>query len=95
MFRKDLLEVLHGAPRSIVDLAAQFKQEPKDIEDDLRHLLKSVRHNGYRVRITPARCRHCGFAFHTDKLHKPGKCPRCRGTWISAPLLHIGGPESR
>ena len=93
MFRKDLLEMLRIAPRSVAEIAAQLEIEPRDVEDDLRHLLKSVRHTGYRVTITPARCRHCGFNFRDDKLHKPGKCPRCRQTWISPPLIYIEGRE--
>ena len=92
MFRKDLLEMLRSAPRSVADIAAQLELEPRDVEDDLRHLLKSVRHTGYRVTIIPARCRHCGFIFNADKLHKPGKCPFCRETWISQPLIHIEAP---
>jgi predicted Zn-ribbon and HTH transcriptional regulator len=35
------------------------------------------------------RCRTCGFTFHGDKLHKPGKCPRCRGTRIRDPLIAL------
>jgi predicted Zn-ribbon and HTH transcriptional regulator len=94
MFRKDLLELLRAAPRSVEDIALLLELEPRDVEDDLRHLLKSVRHTGYRVTITPARCRHCDFRFRSDKLHKPGKCPRCRQTWISPPLIQIAGPEA-
>ena len=85
MFRKDLLEMLRSAPRSVADNAAQLELEPRAVEDDLRHLLKSVRHTGYWVTITPARCRHCGFIFNADKLHKPGKCPLCRGTRHNTP----------
>lgn len=94
MFRKELLELLRAAPRSVEDIALALELEPRDVEDDLRHLLKSARHTGYRVTITPARCRHCGFRFHADKLHKPGKCPRCRQTWISPPLIQIEGPQT-
>lgn len=95
MFRKDLLDLLHGAPRSVADIAQLLELEPKDVEDDLRHLLRSVKHSGYRVVLTPARCRHCGFVFHKDKLGKPGKCPRCRETWISPPLVHIEEPAEK
>ena len=59
------------------------------IEDDLRHLIKSLRHSEYRLRITPAHCRKCGFTFQKEKLHKPGKCPHCHETWIQEPLLEI------
>ena len=94
MFRKDLIELLRGAPRSVADIAELLELKPKDVEDDLRHLLKSLRHSCYRVEITPARCRHCDFVFHADKLGKPGKCPRCRETWISPPRIHIEGPPA-
>ena len=92
MFRKDLLELLRAAPRSVADIARLLELEPKDVEDDLRHLLRSVKHTGARVTVTPAQCRHCGFRFRADKLHKPGKCPRCHETWISPPLIRIDGP---
>lgn len=81
MFRKDMLELLRIVPRSGADIATQLELEPRDVENDLHHLLKSVRHTGYRVTITPARCRHCGFIFKADKLHKSGKCPLCRVRW--------------
>jgi predicted Zn-ribbon and HTH transcriptional regulator len=29
------------------------------------------------------------FHFHKNKLHKPGKCPRYNGTWISESLINI------
>lgn len=89
MFRRDLIELL-AQPRSVHDLARALEAKPADIEDDLRHLLKSLRHSGeYRAVVTPARCRHCGFTFRQDKLTKPGKCPQCRNTWIEAPLIRI------
>lgn len=89
MFRRDYIGLLRE-PRSVHDLARELEEKPADIEDDLRHLLKSLKHsNEYRAVITPARCRHCGFTFHHDKLSKPGKCPQCRHTWIEAPSIHI------
>lgn len=89
MFRRDLIELL-AQPRSVHDLARALEAKPADIEDDLRHLLKSLRHSGeYRAVVTPARCRHCGFAFRQDKLAKPGMCPQCRSTWIETPLIRI------
>jgi len=57
--------------------------------NSIHHLLRSLKKSPYRAVVTPARCRKCGFCFHDDKLHKPGKCPRCRETWISEPLIEI------
>jgi len=95
MFRKDLLEILRIPPRRVADIAALLELEPRDVEDDLRHLLKSVLRTDYRVTLTPARNRHRGFIFNADKLHKPGKCPLCRKTWVIPPLIRIETPEAR
>ena len=89
MYRKDLIGILQNAPASLHDLAVLLEVHPKELEYDLRHLLRSLKHMPYRAIITPARCRKCGFVFHRDKLHRPGKCPRCHGTWISDPLISI------
>ena len=89
MYRKDLIHTLQGRPTSLHELAQELEIRPKDLEDDLQHLLRSLRNMPYHAIITPAACRKCGFTFHRDKLHKPGKCPRCHGTWISDPLISI------
>lgn len=89
MYRKELMELLHDRPASLHELAVELGVHPKELEDDLRHLFKSLRNLPYRARITPATCRKCGFVFNRDKLHKPGRCPACKGSWISDPLIHI------
>jgi predicted Zn-ribbon and HTH transcriptional regulator len=89
MYRKDLLEILHDRPASLHELALLLKLHPREVEDDLNHLIRSLKNLHCHAIITPATCRKCGFVFHRDKLHKPGKCPRCHGTWISEPLISI------
>ena len=90
MFRKDLIDLLLNNPTSVHEIARLLDLTPKDVADDLRHLARSLRHSDYQLRVTPARCRKCGFTFSPDKITKPGKCPACRGTWISEPLLETG-----
>ena len=89
MYRKALIGLLQDNPTSLHDLALQLGMRHQEVEDDVQHLLKSLRNLPFHAKITPATCRKCGLVFHNDKLHKPGKCPRCRGTWISAPLISI------
>lgn len=89
MYRKDLIGLLHNQPTSLSELALQLGERQKVVEDDLRHLIKSLKHMPYRIIISPATCRKCGFVFQKDKLHKPGKCPGCDGTWINDPLISI------
>lgn len=89
MFRKDLIEMLSQGPTSVARLARLLESHPKDIEQDIKHLLKSLKRSAYRVVVSPARCRKCGFTFRTQKLRKPAKCPVCHGSWIEEPTLHV------
>ena len=89
MFRKDLTDLLLDQPRSVAELAECLEMKPKEIEDDLKHLLRSIRHEPYRAVIEPATCQHCGFTFAKDRLRKPGKCPQCKHTWIREPRISL------
>ena len=80
VFRKDLLTLLTDQPRSVSWLARELGLRRVDVEDDLRHALRSAKAAGHDIVIVPARCRTCGFTFGEEKLAKPGKCPACRGT---------------
>ena len=89
MYRKELISILQNHPTSLHELAQLLEERPKDVEDDLHHLIKSLRNMSYHAVITPATCKKCGFVFHKDKLHKPGKRPRCHDTSINEPLIRI------
>jgi predicted Zn-ribbon and HTH transcriptional regulator len=79
MFRRQLIDVL-AQPRSVSSLARALGLTRDEVEDDLRHAIRSARAAGHDVIVEPARCKACGFTFAADKLSKPGKCPQCRGT---------------
>ena len=89
MFRPDLIDSLRERRISVSELARELDIRPRELEDDLEHLRKSLKHSGYREVFEPAVCRQCGFVFRQQRLRKPGKCPRCKGTWISEPRLGI------
>ena len=89
MFRKDLIPLLENNPLSVAQIARLVRETPRDIEADLLHLLKSLKHTDYVATIEPARCRKCGFEFDTGKLAKPSKCPECKATWILEPRVSI------
>ncbi len=89
MLRKDLIELLRNNSMDLVEIARHLEIPQKNVEDDLRHLIKSLKHADYRLIVTPAHCRKCDFTFKKDKLHKPGKCPHCHSTWIQGPLFDI------
>jgi predicted Zn-ribbon and HTH transcriptional regulator len=89
MYRKGLITMLQNCPTSVHELALRLGIGQKEVEDDLHHLIKSLRNMPYQAVIEPATCRKCGFVFQSDKLRKPGKCPQCKGSWISEPLISI------
>jgi transcriptional regulator len=88
-FRKDLLKILSGAPRSVSSLARELGLKRGDVEDDLRHMIRSARAAGHRVVVEPACCRSCGFTFGEEKLAKPGKCPTCKSTWLYEAQIRV------
>jgi predicted Zn-ribbon and HTH transcriptional regulator len=89
VFRKDLITLLGDQPRSVSWLARELGLRRGDIEDHLRHALRSAQAAGYDILVVPARCRSCGFTFADDKLSKPGKCPRCRGSRLYEPQISV------
>jgi predicted Zn-ribbon and HTH transcriptional regulator len=89
MFRKGLINTLLDTPMTVSDIARLMELSPRDVEEDLRHMTRSLKRSEYRLRVRPASCRKCGFEFGADKLRKPGKCPRCHATWIREPLLEV------
>ena len=89
MFRPDLVTLLAGKPRSVSGLARELGLKRGDVEDDLRHALRSAKAAGHQIFVVPASCRSCGFIFHEEKLSKPGKCPQCRGTRLYEPQIGV------
>lgn len=89
MFRKGLITMLLERPMGLAEIAHALDIPLRDVEDDLNHLQKSLRHEEYRLVVHPAVCRKCGFHFSKEKLHKPGKCPQCHASWIQEPLLEV------
>jgi transcriptional regulator len=89
VFRRRLKEILSTEPRAVSSLARELGVGRRDLEEDVRHLLRSAEAQGDDVEIVPARCRTCGFEFGPEKLLKPGKCPACRGTRIIEAMIRI------
>jgi predicted Zn-ribbon and HTH transcriptional regulator len=87
--RKDLLQMLSIEPRSVSSIARELGLRRGDVEEDLRHAIRSARAAGHEIVVLPARCRACGFTFSEDKLSKPGKCPECRESRIYEAQIRI------
>jgi len=88
-FRRQIIDLLSGEPRSASSIAREMGLRRGEIEEDLRHALRSAAAAGHRVEIVPARCKDCGFTFAADRLVKPGRCPACRGSRLFEALIRI------
>ena len=66
-----------------------------DVEDDLRHAIRTARAQGRDIEIVPARCKACDFVFGPEKLVKPSRCPACKGTRLYEPMIRFGGEPGR
>ena len=63
MFRKTLIDLLLNNPMSLKQISRAVDESPGQIEDDLNHLVRSLKHTEYKAVIEPASCRACGFEF--------------------------------
>jgi transcriptional regulator len=89
MFRKDLIILLLDNPLRLSEIARLYDVPLKEVLDDVKHLRKTLKQSAYRLDVTPAECRKCGFVFSTEKLSKPSKCPQCRSTWLEEPVVQV------
>ncbi len=93
-FRRDLVKILSAQPRSVSSIARELGLDRRDVEDDLRHAIRSAQAAGRTVVVDPARCKQCGFVFGDDRLAKPSKCPECKGTRLYEAQISIQPPRA-
>ena len=93
--RRDLVALVSAQPRSVSSLARELALARGDVEEHLRHAIRSARAAGYDVIVEPARCKSCGFVFDDDKLSKPSRCPECRASRIFEAQIRVqtGRPD--
>jgi predicted Zn-ribbon and HTH transcriptional regulator len=63
------------------------------LEDDLRHVERSLRRGAARLRAEAPRCQSCGFTFRDRapaRYAAPSRCPLCRSERIHPGRLRIG-----
>ena len=90
--RQRIVEILRREEMSFEELRRELDVPGRLLEDDLRHVEKSLRRGSERLRVDPARCRACGFVFKdrvSRHLHAPSRCPSCRSERISEPRFRI------
>jgi predicted Zn-ribbon and HTH transcriptional regulator len=87
--RQRIVDALAAGEWEFDELRREFGLTVKVLEEDLRHIARSVRFAGNRLEVSAARCESCDFEFRSTALHPPGRCPSCRDRRICGPWLRI------
>jgi predicted Zn-ribbon and HTH transcriptional regulator len=90
--RQSIMEMLRSGFVSALQISAAVSIQEKEVASHLKHIEKSLHGSGGAMLVTPAACKKCGFVFTQRRHAKPGKCPRCRATFISEPLFAVKDP---
>ena len=89
--RQALRAVLGPTPASIKELSTLAGLREKEVLEHLEHLERSLKAEGTKLIVLPARCVACGFAFRDrDRLKRPSRCPQCKSERIEPPRFGLG-----
>jgi predicted Zn-ribbon and HTH transcriptional regulator len=88
--RQSIIEILKDKTLSAVELSHEVRVKEKEIYEHLSHISKTTAAQGKKLSIDPARCLKCGYVFKDRRrFTPPGRCPRCRDTYITLPMFRI------
>jgi predicted Zn-ribbon and HTH transcriptional regulator len=90
--RQEIAHLIQECPRGFEELRVMLRCAVRTLEDDLRHIERSARRTGGRLRVSPPECLDCGFEFRGREgrhFHPPSRCPRCRSENILDPTFHL------
>src|SRR5881396_1218685 len=59
MFRKTLIDLLLNNPMSLKQISRAVDESPGQIEDDLNHLVRSLKHTEYKIGCLFTACGRC------------------------------------
>jgi len=96
--RQRVAELLGREELSFEELREELQVTVKQLEDDLRHVERSLRRSPQRLRVTEPRCIACGFEFRgrsPRRFATPSRCPDCRSERLMPARLRISGGKSR
>jgi predicted Zn-ribbon and HTH transcriptional regulator len=88
--RQQIMDLLSQHALSAIDLSQELRIPEKEVYAHLPHIARSLSAQGKGLVIMPPRCLNCGYEFkHRKRYTRPGRCPKCRGTYLQRPLYEI------
>ena len=88
--RRQIIALLSETEMGARDLSQSLGIKEREIYDHLNHVQRSVVPLGMRLEVRPSECLKCGFVFRERaRFTSPGRCPRCKATYIQKPAFKI------
>ena len=88
--REQIMDCLGEGSWSAIEISQEVGIREKEVYEHLPHIARSVAAKGKRLVILPSRCLSCEYVFEDRKrFTRPGRCPRCRKTYIQRPAYEI------
>jgi predicted Zn-ribbon and HTH transcriptional regulator len=90
--RQQIVDLLGQAAYGFEGLRAELRLSVRVLEDDLRHVERSLHRGHQRLVVTPAACRECGYLFKgraPKRYHTPSRCPQCKSEKIDDARLRV------
>ena len=88
--RHRIIDLLNLQEMDARQLSAQLGIQEKEVIDHLGHIARSVAAKGKKLRIRPAECLLCGFAFDSrQRFTRPSRCPQCKKSHLRSPEFYI------
>ena len=88
--RQQLIEILSEGAFTAIDLSQDVGIGEKEVYEHLPHIALSLSSQGKKLIIDPSQCLKCGYVFEERKrFTRPGRCPKCRETYIQRPMFKI------
>lgn len=88
--REQMIDLLLEGEHDVYEISQSLRIQEKEVYLHLSHITKSLVPRKRRLKIVPAACISCGFAFkERGRFKKPGRCPRCRSERIRPPRYVI------
>jgi predicted Zn-ribbon and HTH transcriptional regulator len=88
--RRRLIELLRANEMDAREISRVLGIREKAVYEHLPHIARTLAGRGEKLDMVPPECLACGYVF-TDRARvtRPGRCPRCRATRVSAPAYRI------
>lgn len=88
--RQQLFDLLSCHTLDSRALSQQLGIAEKEVLAHLPHVAKTAKARQKRLVIDASQCQQCGFRFQDRaRFTKPGRCPRCKSTHLTAPLFSL------